>query len=352
MTLLTDRYPGLFENMPYLQLAELPTPLDDADRMAAQLSIRRLWIKRDDICAQPYGGNKVRKLEHLLADALEKGCDAVLTYGAAGSNHALATSIYAHRVGLDCYAVMTPQAPTPKVANTLRYHALLGTKLIPAKGFDGSVAARDATLAKHATGPDKIYDIWWGGSSWVGATGFVNAALEIGEQLARDPPDYIYVAAGTQGTAAGLALGLRLLGWKTQVYGVRVVPMPTRLPAAYDRLFRETNQELHARDNNFPLVDDPLANFELRDEFLGDGYALPTTGTTEAVELARDLCGIDLETTYTGKAMAALVHDALAGRLTDSSVVFWLTYNSYPYPAEISDYDADDVPAEFRAYFS
>lgn len=352
MTLLTDRYPGLFENMPYLQLAELPTPLDDADRMAAKLGIRRLWIKRDDICAQPYGGNKVRKLEYLLADALEKGCDAVLTYGAAGSNHALATSIYAHRLGLDCYAVMTPQAPTPKVANTLRYHALLGTRILAAAGFQETLAVRDAVMAAHATGGDRIYDIFWGGSSWVGTAGFVNAALEIGEQLARDPPDYIYAAAGTQGTVAGLALGLRLLGWPTQVLGVRVVPMPLRLPAAYDRLFRETNQELHARDSNFPLVDEPLTNFELRDEFLGDGYAIPTTGTTEAVALAGELGGVELETTYTGKAMAALVHDAQAGRLTDSSVVFWLTYNSYPYPAEISNYSADDVPAEFRAYFS
>ncbi|UCG74303.1 MAG: pyridoxal-phosphate dependent enzyme [Chromatiales bacterium] len=351
MTLLTDRYPALFATLPYLQLAELPTPLDDADRMASELGIRRLWIKRDDVCAQPYGGNKVRKLEHLLADALQKGCDAVLTYGAAGSNHALATSIYAHRVGVDCYAVMTPQASTPKVADTLRYHALLGTKMVAAKGFQETVTARDAVMANHPTGGSKIYDIWWGGSSWVGATGFVNAALEIGEQLARDPPDYLYVAAGTQGTAAGLALGLRLLGWQTQVVGVRVVPMPTRLPAAYDRLFRETGQELHALDGNFPIVDEPFANFELRDEFLGDGYAIPTDGTTEAVEMAQKLASIGLETTYTGKAMDALVQDARSGRLADSSVVFWLTYNSHPYPPEIADYGVNDVPAEFRSHF-
>lgn len=352
MTRLFDAYPGLRGRMPYLQIAELPTPIDAADRMAARLGIRRLWIKRDDRCARPYGGNKVRKLEHLLADALDKGCDAVLTYGAVGSNHALATSIYAHRAGLDYYAVLTPQAKSSKVEQSLRYHALLGTRLVAAEGFQETLAARDAIMARHPTGGSRVYDIWWGGSSWVGATGFVNAALEIGEQLAADPPDHIYVAAGTQGTAVGLAIGLRLLGWPTKVQGVRVVPMTTRLPGVYDQLFAETCAELHARDPGFPVIDDPAANYTLRDEFLGEGYAIPTRGTTEAVQLADGLADIHLETTYTGKAMAGLVHDARAGKLAHHSVVFWLTYNSWPYPPEIDNHGPGEVPPEFRGYFS
>lgn len=351
MTRLMDSYPGFHDKLPYVQLAELPTPLDDADRMAAELGIRRLWIKRDDRCARPYGGNKVRKLEHLLADALDKGCDAVLTYGAVGSNHALATSIYAHRLGLGCYAVMTPQVKTPQVERALRYHALLGTRLISAKGFNETAAARDDVMAGHPTGGDKVYDIWWGGSSWLGATGFVNAALEIGEQLAGDPPDYIYVASGTQGTTVGLALGMRLLGWTTRVCGVRVVPMPVRLPGAYDQLYAETCKELHALDENFPLLADPCANFELRDEFLGEGYAIPTDGTTEAIAMAKELAGLTLDTTYTGKAMAGLIHDARAGRLSGSSVVFWLTYNSHRYPEAIAEHGADALPEAFHDYF-
>lgn len=351
MTRLFDVYPGLHDRVPYLQLADLPTPLDDADRMAAKLGIRRLWIKRDDLCARPYGGNKVRKLEHLLADALEQNCDAVVTYGAAGSNHALATSIYARRAGLDCYAVLTPQAKSPKVADTLRYHSLLGTKLVAADSFQDTITARDALMAAHPTGADRVYDIWWGGSSWTGAVGFINAALEIGEQLAADPPDYIYVPSGTQGTVAGLALGLRLLGWPTKVVGVRVVPLTLKLPSVYDRLFEEMCSELHSRDEHFPQLDEPQRNFEWRDEFLGEGYALPTSATHEAVELADKLAGITLETTYSGKAMAGLVHDARAGRLASSSVVFWLTYNSHPYPGEITGVDAAQLPAEFRDYF-
>jgi 1-aminocyclopropane-1-carboxylate deaminase/D-cysteine desulfhydrase-like pyridoxal-dependent ACC family enzyme len=350
VTKLFDVYPGLHDKLPHVQLAELPTPLDDAERMAAELGIRRLWIKRDDISALPYGGNKVRKLEFLLADAREKGCNAVVTYGAVGSHHALATSIYAHRLGLDCYAVLTPQAPSPKVAETLRYHALVGTKLIAAEDFKATIDARDAVMASHPTGADRVYDIWWGGSSWVGAIGFINAALEIGEQLAADPPEYIYVASGTQGTTAGLALGLRLLGWPAKVVGVRVVPLTLKLPGVYDELFSGMCRELHDRDERFPVLDDPQQNFEWRDEFLGEGYAIPTDATTEAMELADRLAGLRLETTYTGKAMAALVNDARAGRLKNSSVVFWLTYNSHPYPAEIAKFGADQVPEELRGY--
>ena len=351
MTKLFDVYPGLHEPTPHVQLAELPTPLDDAARLSAELGIRRLWIKRDDIAAQPYGGNKVRKLEFLLADARDKGCDAVVTYGAAGSNHALATSIFAHRLGLQCYAVLTPQAISPKVADTLRYHAMVGTRLHSAKDFQDTIAVRDSIMAKHPTGASGVYDIWWGGSSWVGAIGFINAGLEIGEQLAADPPDYIYVASGTQGTAAGLALGLRLLNWPTQVVGVRVVPLTLKLPSVYDRLFNEMCSELHARDEHFPLLDEPQQNFEWRDEFLGEGYAIPTDATTEAVKLADRLAKLHLETTYTGKAMAGLVHDARAGRLANSSVVFWLTYNSRPYPPATRDISADALPAGFRKYF-
>ena len=351
MTLLMESYPSLHEALPYLQLTQLPTPLDSADRLAAELGLRRLWIKRDDLCAEPYGGNKVRKLEHLLADALGQGCDASLTFGAAGSNHALATAIYSRRAGLDCYAVLTPQPPTPRVANTLRYHAWLGTRLLTADGFPESLAARDAALAAHPTGADKVYEVWWGGSSWLGATGFVNAALELGQQLAGDPPDFLYVAGGTMGTAAGLALGLRLLNWPTQVFAVRVVPIPTRLPDTFERLYRETNAELAARDAGFPTFDDPYANFELRDEFLGTGYAVPAEGTQAAVNLGKKLAGIELETTYTGKAMAGLVDDARTGRLKDKTAVFWLTYNSHPYPSAVQDMGAADLPAEFQRYF-
>ena len=135
--------------------------------------------------APVYGGNKVRKLEYLLGDALQRGCDAVVTFGAAGSNHALATAIYARQVGLVCHAVLTDQVQTPWVANTLRWHALLGTRLWPAAGFAETQTAALALRASHPSGPDRLYEVAWGGSSPLGSLGFVDGGHGTGHATRR-----------------------------------------------------------------------------------------------------------------------------------------------------------------------
>lgn len=346
---LVSRYPGLAA-LPHMAIADLPTPLEPAESLAASVGAGELLIKRDDLSAAIYGGNKVRKLEYLLADARQQGCDAVVTFGAAGSNHALATAIYARRFGLGCYAVLTEQTPSKKVADTLRYHALLNTRLVPAAGMEGVRQAFDAIASAHPGGADRLYRVPWGGSSWLGTAGFVDAAFELAGQTSR-PPDFVYAATGTMGTTAGLALGFRLLGWPTRVVGVRVTPLPVMSPDSFIKLFETTNRELHALDPTLPLFDDPLANVDLRDEFFGAGYAIPTEATLEAIDLAGELCSLKLEDTYTGKAMAGMIADARAGRLAGRRTVFWHTYNSRPWPAEVATVPTAEVPAEFQNYF-
>lgn len=349
---LFTRYPALAGQLPWRRLADLPTPLDDGSAAAAAWGIGELRIKRDDLAADLYGGNKIRKLEFVLADALARGCDAVVTFGAAGSNHALATAIYARQLGLDCYAVLTPQPPTTKVASTLRYHAWLGTRLYAASTMPGVQEVVAGIRAAHPTGGERIYEVPWGGSSWLGNAGFVNAAFELAAQWGdAPPPDRVYAAAGTLGTNIGLAMGFSLLGWPTRVESVRVVPHQIMSPQYFERVYRETNAELHARAPELTLVADPYANVSARDEFYGEGYALPTAGTTEAVALAGQLLGLRLETTYTGKAMAALIHDAREGRLRGQRVVFWQTYNSRPYPEASAQLPAGALPAAFAGYF-
>ena len=346
---LFERYPALARALPRLELAELPTPLQVAADAAKRWSLGELLIKRDDLSAERYGGNKIRKLELLLADAQRRGCAGVITYGAAGSNHALATAIYAHELGLECHAVLTPQPPTPKVARTLRYHRKLGTRLHAAANLQEVEACTERLLAAQPGGAAKLYRVPWGGSSWLGTVGFVNAALELAQQLAGRRPDFIYSATGTMGTTIGLALGLRLLGWSTQIMAVRVVPQPVMNPEYFLRLYQETNRELHELDAAIPIFEDPESNVRVRDGFLGDGYALPTEGTHEAVRLARELIGLELETTYTGKAMAALIHDGREGALQDQCVVFWQTYNSRAYPS--LDAHGDELLEPFAHYF-
>ena len=315
---LSSRFQGLNAALPLTPLTQLPTELCSATKFGAQLNLDNVWIKRDDLSAELYGGNKVRKLDYLIADAVKNKCDSILTFGAVGSNHALATSIYARQQGLECFAVMTDQPVTPYVAPTLRYHAHLGTRLIHADDYYDSIRAAGKIEASHRSGANCVYRIPWGGSSWLGTAGFVNAALELSTQFSEpDAPEKIYVACGTMGTAVGLAMGLRLTKWPTRVVAVQVVPAPVTSIANFEKLFEQTNRELHDRDHRFPIFDNPLGNVDLRTGFLGDGYAMTTPECNDAVKLMEKTEGLKLETTYTGKALAAVAgvaHDAVPER--------------------------------------
>lgn len=337
-------FPTLRNTLQRVALTDPPTPLESADTLAATLCLDALQIKRDDQSGPIYGGNKVRKLEYLFGDAMHQSCDSIVTFGAIGSNHALATAIYATGLGLNCHVVMTEQAVTPYIVQTLRYHALLGTHLELADGYDGSVDIADRLASHHPGGADKLYRIPWGGSSSLGSLGFVNAGFELASQCGDAVPDVIYVACGTMGTVAGLALGLRLAGLETRIEAIGVTPRSLTTSDRIENLTVTANRELHAIDKTIPVFDDPMINVVLRDEFFGPGYAKATPECTEAVELIQKTEGITLETTYTGKALAALIHDARSQRLAGRRVVFWNTYNSRPYPSAVNDTPGLSLP--------
>ena len=151
------RYPGLESRLPFIALGDLPTPVVPLHTLAAAIGTRSgaagLWCKRDDLSSAVYGGNKVRKLEFLLGDALARGCTTILTFGGLGSNHALATAINCRRLGLECIAVLTPEPATEAVRRTLRYHQKLGTHIEVATNYQDI-----RTLADSLTGgkPDGI----------------------------------------------------------------------------------------------------------------------------------------------------------------------------------------------------
>lgn len=349
---LARAFPALADALPHLCLADLPTPLDDAPALAVELGLGALAVKRDDLTSPLYGGNKVRKLEYLLADALATGCDAVVTYGSVGSNHALATAVFATRLGLLSHAVLVDQPPSPAVAKKLRWLLQLGAVVHAAKGFADAHRVFAEIRDRHPGGAARVCDIPWGGSNWRGAVGFVAAALELACQLdaaGQPPPDFLYVSGGTLGTATGLALGLRAAGLPTRVVAPRAVPTGASATSHAAAQVADANREIHARDASFPLFDDPLANLELRPEFYGPGYAEATPDSEEALALMARL-GVTLENTYTAKAFAGVVADARSGRLAGKRVVFWNTYSSAPYPAGLDAASLRALPPEFRHY--
>lgn len=349
---LFDAYPGL-RALPYRALGTLPTPVTHLATFGAELGMPGLYLKRDDQSGALYAGNKVRKLEFLLGHALDSDAKSVLTFGAAGSNHALATAIYAEQCGLRCHSMLVPQHNAHSVRrNLLRGHAARST-LHACAGRPG-VVVRVAQIFKdellqHGRFPSVFPP---GGSSPLGTIGFVNAAFELKQQIDAGllpAPDVIYVASGTMGTCVGLLLGLRAAGLATAVHAVAVTKAPYTSAEKPPKLFAAANALLHETDPNFPVFDYPAERFTLRQGFMGRDYALYTEAGCAAVAKIRAAEGVALEGTYTGKALAALMADApdLAGK----TVLFWNSYNGVDVSDVIADVDYRRLPPAFHRYF-
>lgn len=347
---LTTAYPELASKLPKTRLADLPTPIAAATLATAQ-GRREVTIKRDDLTGKLYGGNKVRKLEYLLRRASDRNARRVATFGAVASNHALATSLYAKSLGFGCTCLLSHQSPTANAARVLNMHLRNDTELLR---FGGDRANRIRTLRRHLWNRH-TWVIPVGGSSWLGAVGFVNAGLELAAQIAAgeiDTPDRLYVANGTMATAVGLSLGLALAGLSTEVQAVRVTEDFVCNQRAMRRLTNKTATLLHTLDPSISANLAERARYCLRDEFLGDGYAKTNALTDSAVNTARDELGLMLETTYTGKAMAAMLHDLDQPQYARQSMLFWNTYNSRPLAAGFErPTDTSRLPEEFLRYF-
>ena len=331
MTLpLCDRFPGT-KRLAHVALGRFPTPVEPVPGLARLLGIQSFFLKRDDVSGGAYGGNKVRKLEFLLGQALAESRRAVITFGAVGSNHVRATAVYGGQLGLQVHAVLAPQPSTPNLEANLSADRAAGATLHFVESY-GQALSRGAELRDEITLRDGIepFVIPFGGTNSRGTIGFVNAAIELAGQIdvgALPEPDLIYVPYGSTGTANGLAIGLAAVGLRTSVIGVRVVPAESTNPMRSRRVMEEVVALLRELDAGFPLVRPEGVALEVRDGFLGDGYAAATAESLEAVALA-ETNNVHIETTYTGKALAALIADARSGRLAGKTALFWNTYSS------------------------
>ena len=342
---LSAAFPILGERLPKVQLADLPTPLEQHS-IVTQAGPRSILVKRDDLSSTSYGGNKIRKLEYLLRRAADRNAARVATFGSAGSNHALATAIHARNAGLECTCFLAHQAKTPKIPYTLNMHRRLGTEIVR---YGGDVDA--LPLFRKYLQHRRAWVIPLGGSSWLGAVGFVNAGLELASQVAKaglSCPQRIYIANGTTGSVVGLLLGLAAAELPTEVHAVHVVDSVISTPNSLDRLLRKTACLLNRYDPAFDVGIADRVHLRWRDEFLAGGYAKFNEATEQAVRIADRNTDLSLETTYTGKAMAALVHDLQLPEYEGQNYLFWNTYNSNPLPVTADKPDSPgNIPLEF-----
>ena len=361
MIQLFEIYP-LLRRLPYKSFYELPTPVHRLESLGKKLGLTNLFVKRDDISGTEYGGNKPRKLEFILGKALDKGARSVMTLGGVGSNHALATAIYAKKLGLKSISMLMPQPNANYVRRNLllscHYNAelhLCGTGLGAAFNMPlVRLAIKREQLRHRLLQGYSPYFIPPGGSSALGAIGFVNAALELKEQILNGEipePEYIYVACGTMGTAAGLILGLKAAGLNSRIIPIRVTSEKLVNRDKMIGLITKTNDLLHSVDNSFPELNFSGEEIDIRHGFFGEGYAIFTREGMKAVSLMEEFEGIKLEGTYTGKALAALLDDVKSSKLNNEVVLFWNTVNSADYSVLISTLDYRKIPRPFHRYF-
>lgn len=338
---LLRRFPVLARRTPHLALARLPSPLAYAETLGHDLGLPTFFVKRDDACAPLYAGGKVRKLAYYLGEARAAGKKTILTLGATGSHQAVATAAHGIAQG---FAVTVLLAPTP-MDDEQRRHVLATAALGAKVELIGGIGEGLLEAQKRAKRDPSLYVIPPGGSSPLGTVGFVRAGLELADQVRRGAmpePDRLYVPLGTMGTAIGLALGLAAAGLRTRVHAVRVSNRATSSDAEIRRLTKETHAWLAERDPAFGDLADPT--FTVVGDQLGRGYALPTKAAEEAVDLA-SRHGVALETTYTGKCLAALMADAKADAavMAKQTILFWNTHSSLALPGTMAD--AEKLPA-------
>jgi len=359
---LFEHYPQLGDKLPYVSLGEFPTPAQKLKQLGDNTGLNNLYIKRDDLSGKAYGGNKPRKLEFILGDALRTNAKEVMAFGGAGSNHCLATAIYSREVGLKSISMLMPQPNAWYVRrNLLMSHYcgaelhLCGAELESRRNMPLVYLSTTYQLLRHRLKTGRFPQlIPPGGSSPLGVIGFVNAAFELKQQIMSGEipePDYIYVATGTMGTAAGLMFGLRAANLKSQVIAVRVTSENFVNVKKMLELIRKTRSLLCSLDSSFPRLEFAEEHITIRHNFLGQQYALFTKEGMEALTHMKESEGIKLDGTYTGKAFAALIDDAKKHSWTDKVVLFWHTFNSRDFSDAISTVDYHQLPQCFHRYF-
>ncbi len=352
---LFSAYPRLKGNIPCIRFGDYPTPVERLKGLEKELKVENLYIKREDGVSKLYGGNKIRKLEFILADAAAKGASHAVSFGYAGSNQTLASAVFLSEVGINPISMHLRQPNAKYVRKNLLYQNILGAEFHHYSGMATIYPGLAYVYAKHLIKTLRPpYIIPPGGSNGIGALGTSGLVFELKSQIDKGAipmPDLIYLPFGSSGTAVGVALGVLALGLKTKVKGVRV---SERTECGFGTAVKVFTEAIDIAGRYVP----DFKEFELTEELLevvegyvGPGYAHFTERGMNAVRLLKETDDISLDGTYTGKAMAAMIDDAAGGRLEGKNVLFIDTYSSVDFSEKIKDVDYRGLPGPYHRYF-
>lgn len=312
------------QRFPRVRLGHLPTPLEPMDRLSEALGGPRIWVKRDDATGLSTGGNKTRKLEYLLADALEKGADAIITQGATQSNHARQTAAGAAKLGLGCHILLEDRTGSadPQYINSgnVLLDQLHGATISMRPGGTDMAAEMDLLAERLRSEGKTPYVIPGGGSNPIGALGYVNCARELVDQAAsmNMKIDGLVHATGSSGTQAGLVAGLAALESDIDLLGIGVrAPQQKQEDMVYDLALRtEKHLGLGVRIDRSAV----RANCD----YVGPGYGLPTDGMRDAIKMLARLEGLLFDPVYSGKGLDGLIDLVRKGHFADKKNLVFL----------------------------
>lgn len=309
---------------PRIRLGHLPTPLEPMPRLSALLGGPEIWIKRDDCTGLSTGGNKTRKLEFLMAEAVAMGADIVLTQGATQSNHARQTAAAAAKLGMDCHILLEDRTgynePNYRMNGNVLLDVLHGATIEhrgPGLDMNAEMMAVAETFRAEGRKP---YAIVGGGSNATGALGYVNCALELlGQMVDRGLVfDHMITATGSAGTHAGLIVGLKALNAQLPLLGIGVRAPKETQEANVFRLAQAVEEKLGL--TGVVSRGDVVANCD----YIGQGYGIPAESTLEAIDIFAKSEAILLDPVYSGKGAAGLIDLIRKGQFTPGQRVLFL----------------------------
>jgi D-cysteine desulfhydrase len=308
---------------PKRHLAHLPTPLEALPRLSQSLEGPEIYFKRDDLTGIAKSGNKVRKLEYLLAEAQQQDCDLIVTCGGAQSNHARATAVAAAKIGIKCHLVLR-NAISGDLDGNLFLDRLVGAEITfiapPEYEQVDDIMARIAEA--HGARGGKSYIIPEGGSNALGAMGYVAAMEEVAKQMKtqRLEFDHMICAVGSGGTMAGMLLGRSAFEVKTEIHGINVCDDAPHFQNRIANLVREAKRRfgfnLNLQKNDISIIDG----------YVGKGYGLNSQEEIDLIKQVARLEGIILDPVYTGKALFGVMDLIRKGRFKKGErILFWHT---------------------------
>jgi D-cysteine desulfhydrase family pyridoxal phosphate-dependent enzyme len=300
-----------------LQFAHLPTPIEELQRLSETLHGPRILVKRDDQTGLAFGGNKTRKLEFLVAEALDQGARTLISGGALQSNHCRQTAAAAARFGLGCILVLNGEMPDEPTANLL-LDQLFGAEVVTISDRNLRDQTLQNTFEQAVTDGRRPYLVPYGGSSPTGALGYAFAMQELVNQNVN--PDWIVFATSSGGTHAGLVLGQRVFGYKGNVLGVSIDEPENWLKDHVSKLASDASEKLGTR------IEFTSADVLANDDYCKAGYGVLTNAEREAVQLFARYEGLLLDPVYTGRAAAGMIDLIRKGFFKkDETILFWHT---------------------------